>query len=362
MNTLTLDLGERSYPIHIGQGLLNQADLYLPHLAGNQVFIVTNQTVAPLYLATLKQTLRDTHIESLALPDGESYKTLASLNLIFDHALAQRLARDSTFIALGGGVVGDITGFAAACYQRGVNYIQVPTTLLAQVDSSVGGKTAVNHSLGKNMIGSFHQPRCVIIDTQTLETLPTREYIAGIAEIIKYGLLQDGGLFTWLEANMAALLKRDPQALSHAIENSCRIKAEVVAADEKETGRRALLNLGHTFAHAIETGLGYGRWLHGEAVAAGCCMAADLSMRLGWLGQADHVRICRLVEAAGLPAAAPADLPVAKMRDLMQLDKKVRGGRMPLVLLKSIGNAVVSFDFDEAALNNTLTLCRQSGS
>ncbi len=362
MNTLSLDLGERSYPIHIGQDILGRGDLYLPHLAGKQVLIVSNQTVAPLYLTTLKETLTGSHIASLELADGEAYKTLASLNLIFDHALEHRLGRDCTFIALGGGVVGDIAGFAAACYQRGVNYIQVPTTLLAQVDSSVGGKTAVNHPLGKNMIGSFHQPRCVIIDTHTLESLPHREYVAGIAEIIKYGLLHDGELFAWLETNMVALCNREPTALSYAIENSCRIKAEVVSADEKETGSRALLNLGHTFAHAIETAMGYGCWLHGEAVAAGCCMAADLSMRLGWLGQADRVRISRLVEAAGLPGGAPADLSVAKMLDLMHLDKKVRGGRMPLVLLESIGKAVVSFDFDEAALNSTLTLCRQSES
>ncbi len=358
MNTLTLDLGERSYPIHIGQSLLTQPDLFLPHLSSEQVFIITNQTVAPLFLSLLENTLSGKQIHHLELTDGEAYKTLASLNQIFDHALQQRLARDCTFIALGGGVIGDITGFAAACYQRGVNYIQVPTTLLSQVDSSVGGKTAVNHPLGKNMIGSFYQPRCVIIDTRTLDTLPNRELNAGIAEIIKYGLLRDAGLFTWLEANMAALRNRDPQALAHAIEISCRIKADVVSNDETEKGIRALLNLGHTFGHAIETGLGYGNWLHGEAVAAGCCMAADLSMRLGWIGQAERSRICDLVEAAGLPIAAPADLRPTKMLDLMHLDKKVRSGRMPLILLKSIGESVISLDYDKNALNSTLSFCR----
>ncbi len=335
-----------------------QADLYRPYLAGGQVLVVSNPTVAPLYLSSLQAALSEVHVHYLELDDGEAYKSLETLNKIFDSALQHKLARDCTFVALGGGVIGDITGFAAACYQRGVNYIQVPTTLLAQVDSSVGGKTAVNHSLGKNMIGSFHQPRCVIIDTKTLDTLPEREYASGIAEIIKYGLLRDHELFTWLELNMDALKQRDPQALHHAIERSCRIKAEIVSADETEAGQRALLNLGHTFAHAIETGLGYGRWLHGEAVAAGLCMAADMSMRLGWIGQADRVRINDLVQAAGLPVAAPTQLSESQMLELMQLDKKVRAGKMPLILLQSIGTAVVSYDYDPSALSSTLTLCR----
>jgi len=359
VKTLILDLAERSYPIHIGDGLLDDPDLFLPHLNGGPVLIITNPTIAPLYLARLQQTLAGVGLQHLELPDGEEYKTLNSLKRIIDHALQHRLSRDCTFIALGGGVIGDITGFAAACYQRGVNYLQVPTTLLAQVDSSVGGKTAVNHPLGKNMIGSFHQPRCVVIDTGTLNTLPDREFMAGLAEIIKYGLLGDAELFAWLETNMAALRDRDAQALSHAIERSCRIKADVVSADETEAGCRALLNLGHTFAHAIETGLGYGRWLHGEAVAAGCCMAADLSMRLGWLGQAERARICDLMEAAGLPIAAPEELAEEQLLALMRQDKKVRAGQMPLILLESVGKAAIHFDYDENALQSTLSMCRK---
>ena len=358
MINFTLDLAERSYPIHIGESIMIQSDLYRPYLAGGQVLVVSNPTVAPLYLSSLQEALADFQVHYLELDDGEAYKSLETLNKIFDSALQHKLSRDCTFVALGGGVIGDITGFAAACYQRGVNYIQVPTTLLAQVDSSVGGKTAVNHSLGKNMIGSFHQPKCVIIDTNTLATLPEREYASGIAEIIKYGLLHDHELFTWLELNMDALKQRDSQVLHHAIERSCRIKAEIVSADETEAGQRALLNLGHTFAHAIETGLGYGHWLHGEAVAAGMCMAADMSMRLGWIGQADRVRITDLVQAAGLPVSAPAELSEQRMLELMQLDKKVRAGQMPLILLQSIGKAVVSYDYDQGALSSTLTLCR----
>ncbi len=358
MKTLTLDLADRSYPIYIGENLLSRPELFSPHLAAGPILVVSNSTVAPLYLQTLLKLFTGKQIYHFELPDGESFKSLQTLQTIFDFALQNRLSRDATFIALGGGVVGDITGFAAACYQRGVKFLQVPTTLLAQVDSSVGGKTAVNHPLGKNMIGSFHQPVCVVIDTCTLETLPRREYISGLAEVIKYGLLHDAEFFNWLEQNMDALLQREPAALGHAIEHSCHIKALVVSEDERESGARALLNLGHTFAHAIENGLGYGRWLHGEAVAAGCCMAADLSMRHGWIGQADLVRICQLFKATGLPVHAPAELSAEQMFDLMHLDKKVRNGQMPLVLLKPLGSASLIFDYEPSKLQSTLTMCR----
>ncbi len=282
-STLDVDLGVRSYPIHIGPGLIDDPELYRPHVSGSQVLIVTNEIVAPLYLDRVEQALRGFQLARVVLPDGEKYKNLEVWNRIMDALLENRFARDCTLVALGGGVVGDMAGFAAACYQRGVAFIQVPTTLLAQVDSSVGGKTGVNHALGKNMIGAFHQPRAVIADTDTLSTLPDRELSAGVAEVIKYGLIRDREFFYWLEANIGPLLERDTEALTFAIERSCRNKAEVVAADEREAGQRALLNLGHTFGHAIETGMGYGAWLHGEAVGTGMCMAADLSFRLGWL-------------------------------------------------------------------------------
>jgi 3-dehydroquinate synthase len=341
MKTLHLDLGERSYPIHIGDNLLGRAELLAPHIVGQQVVVVSNETVAPLYLDKLLAGLHTYKCFPVILPDGEQYKTLETLNLIFDALLSKRCDRKTTLIALGGGVIGDITGFAAACYQRGVAFIQVPTTLLAQVDSSVGGKTGVNHPLGKNMIGAFYQPRCVIADTGTLNTLPERELSAGLAEIIKYGLISDAAFFDWLEINMVALRARDPATLIYAVERSCRNKAEVVAADERESGVRALLNLGHTFGHAIETGMGYGVWLHGEAVGAGMMMAADLSWRLGWLSIGDKQRTQNLLARAGLPTHAPAELSRERFAELMSVDKKVMDGKLRLVLLKSIGEAVV---------------------
>ena len=351
---LHLDLGERSYPIHIGPGLMSRADLYRPHIRGRQVMVVSNETVAPLYLEAVRSALSDYQLEQVILPDGEEFKTLEILNRIFDALLEKRFNRNCCLVALGGGVVGDMTGFAAASYQRGVDFIQVPTTLLAQVDSSVGGKTGVNHALGKNMIGAFHQPRCVLADTDTLDTLDDRQLSAGIAEVVKYGLIQDAGFFAWLEQNMDKLLARDTDTLVYAIERSCRCKADVVAADERESGRRALLNLGHTFGHAIETGMGYGNWLHGEAVAAGMVMAADLSARQGWLANADVKRIRELMIRAKLPVDAPAEMNRSQFMDLMAVDKKALDGGLRLILMDGIGQAKVCSDFDPELLAQTL--------
>ncbi|MFZ2301392.1 MAG: 3-dehydroquinate synthase [Gallionella sp.] len=356
METLTVGLGERSYPIHIGSGLLDQAKLLQPALPRKRVAIVTNTTVAPLYLEKLQRALQSIGTSStpIILPDGEEYKNSATLNLIYDALLANRCERTTPLVALGGGVIGDMTGYAAATYLRGVPFIQIPTTLLAQVDSSVGGKTGINHPLGKNMIGAFYQPQLVLADTATLETLPDNELAAGIAEVIKYGLIRDPTFFEWLEQNMGKLLARDTEALQYAIARSCRNKAEIVAADERESGERALLNLGHTFGHAIESGMGYGNWLHGEGVAAGTVMAADLSQRLGWIGAQEVARTRRLFECAGLPTVAP-DLGVEKYLELMGLDKKVESGKIRFVLLKAIGHAVVSADVPEELLRQTLT-------
>jgi len=351
---LEVALDDRAYPIYIGQGLLADPRWYQPHLRGRQAMIVTNATVGPLYLARVEQALAGYQMARVILPDGEQYKTLEVWNRIFDGLLGNRFGRDCTLVALGGGVVGDMAGFAAACYQRGVNFIQVPTTLLAQVDSSVGGKTGVNHPMGKNMIGAFHQPRAVVIDTDTLNSLPDREVSAGLAEVIKYGLIRDPAFFAWLEERMPALRTRDGAVLAEAIERSCRNKAEVVAADERESGQRALLNLGHTFGHAIETGMGYGTWLHGEAVGVGICQAADLSHRLGWLSAGDLSRTRALITAAGLPTAPPVELSPQAFRDLMAVDKKVQNGRLRLVLLKGIGSSLVTGEFDLAKLDETL--------
>ncbi len=342
MRTLNVALGARAYPIHIGTGLLDQPALIVAHLRTPRAVIVTNDIVGPLYLAELRRGLetQGVRVTEVVLPDGEAHKDWVTLNRIFDVLLAERCERSTTLIALGGGVVGDMGGFAAATYQRGMPFIQIPTTLLAQVDSSVGGKTAVNHPLGKNMIGAFYQPRLVLADTSTLDTLPPRELRAGLAEVIKYGLIRDTEFFVWLEANMERLLAREPQAMVFAIERCCANKAEVVAADETEQGERALLNLGHTFGHAIETGLGYGEWLHGEAVAAGTLMAAELSRRLGWLNAGDVQRIEALFECAGLPTHGPK-LGASRYLDLMAHDKKVEAGRLRLVLLRTIGQAVV---------------------
>ena len=358
MKTLTVDLGERSYPIHIGQNLLGRADLVAPHVRGTQIMVVSNETVAPLYLERTREAFADFQVETVILPDGEQFKTLETVDRIYDALLRARFDRQCTLVALGGGVVGDMTGFAAATYQRGVDFIQIPTTLLAQVDSSVGGKTGVNHPLGKNMIGAFHQPRCVIIDTDTLDTLEDRQLSAGLAEVIKYGLIRDEGFVRWLEEHMAALLQREPALTAEAIETSCPHKAEVVAADERESGQRALLNLGHTFGHAIETGAGYGNWLHGEAVGTGMLMAADLSRREGWLTEADVARVERLIDSARLPTRAPADMDYDRFMDIMAVDKKVRAGRIHFVLLKAIGEAFVTDRFDPEHLRATIEALR----
>jgi 3-dehydroquinate synthase len=357
MQTLTVALGERAYPIHIGSGLLTQPDLILPHLKLKQVAIVSNTTVAPLYLERVQNTLKQAGVNTVAivLPDGEEYKNTASLNTIYDALLQHRIERKATLIALGGGVIGDLTGFAAATYLRGVPFIQMPTTLLAQVDSSVGGKTGINHPLGKNMIGAFYQPQLVLADTSTLNTLPERELAAGLAEVIKYGLIRDPEFFSWLEENMDQLLARDEQALAYAIHRSCLNKAEVVAADEREAGQRALLNFGHTFGHAIEAGMGYGAWLHGEAVGTGMIMAADLSQRMGWLVPEGVRRARALITKARLPETAP-NLGREKYLDLMGLDKKVEGGKMRFVLLKAIGEALVT-EAPAAQLAATLAAC-----
>jgi len=355
MKTLSVDLGDRSYPIYIGHHLLQQKGLLSQHIRGKQVMIVSNTTVAPLYLHACKQQLNDFTVAEVILPDGEEYKTLDTLNVVFDALLQQRFDRSCTLIALGGGVVGDITGFAAASYQRGVDFVQIPTTLLAQVDSSVGGKTGVNHALGKNMIGAFYQPRCVLADSATLDTLEDRELSAGIAEVIKYGLIRDSRFFAWLEQNMSGLLKRDAVLLIEAIYQSCAHKAEVVAADEKESGQRALLNLGHTFGHAIENAMGYGNWLHGEAVAAGMVMAADLSARLQWIDRASVDRIIALLKSAHLPTQAPADMSPQQFLDLMAVDKKVKNGVINLVLLKALGQAVVDNSYSRDLLMETIS-------
>lgn len=350
MQTLTVDLGDRSYPIFIGENLLTRAELFMPYIAGRQVLIVSNKTIAPLYLDTLRATLSVHNVDSVILPDGEQYKTLDQLNAIFDSLLEHRHNRTTTLIALGGGVIGDMTGFAAACYQRGVAFIQVPTTLLSQVDSSVGGKTGVNHPLGKNMIGAFHQPRCVVADVDTLRTLPAREFSAGIAEIVKYGLICDREFYVWLTRNMAGLMARDAQLLVEAIYRSCANKARVVAADEREGGLRAILNLGHTFGHAIETAQGYGVWLHGEAVAVGMVMAADLSARLGWISASEVDALKQLLMQANLPVAPPTGMSVDQFLQLMAVDKKVLDGQLRLVLLREIGVATVTSDFPLAEL------------
>jgi 3-dehydroquinate synthase len=347
---LTVDLGKRSYPILIGEGLLQTPNLFAPYIHGNQVLVVTNETIAPLYLTSVMNSLSDYRVDSVILPDGERYKNLEVLNYIFDQLLAKQHNRRTTLIALGGGVVGDMTGFAAACYQRGINFIQVPTTLLSQVDSSVGGKTAVNHPKGKNMIGAFYQPQCVIADTATLNTLDDRQLWAGLAEVIKYGLIRDAEFFCWLEENIDLLLKRDSKALAFAIQRSCENKAKVVSQDEREGGIRAILNLGHTFGHAIETAQNYSDWLHGEAIAAGMVMAAELSHSLGWISEEDVCRSQTLFERCSLPVSPPELMTPDQFLELMAVDKKVTDGSIRLVLLKAIGQAVVTSDFDHELL------------
>ena len=355
-HTVSVDLGERSYPIYIGSGLLHEPEFLVNHIPGNSALIVTNTVVAPLYLEAVEQALRanDIRHDSLILEDGEQYKTVATAEKIIDCLLQNRHDRQTSLIALGGGVIGDITGFAAAIYQRGVHFIQIPTTLLSQVDSSVGGKTGVNHPLGKNMIGAFHQPQCVIADTDTLDTLPARELSAGLAEVIKYGLIHDADFFDWLEQNIELLKNRDYAALCQAILVSCNIKAEVVSLDERESGIRAILNLGHTFGHAIEATMGYGNWLHGEAVATGMVMAADLSQRQQWIDRTVKQRTISLLEQANLPVRSPSKMSVDDYMQAMAIDKKTLNGTIKLVLLKKLGEAVVTSDYDPALLEKTL--------
>jgi len=355
--TLNVDLGERSYPIMIGPGLLADPAALVRHVGGHKAAIVTNTTVAPLYLERVAAPLRAAgkEVVEIVLPDGEEHKQWGSLMTVFDALLANKCDRKTTLVALGGGVIGDLTGFAAASYMRGVPFVQIPTTLLAQVDSSVGGKTGINHPLGKNMIGAFYQPRAVLADTNTLDTLPPRELAAGLAEVIKHGAILDGEFFDWIEANIARLVAREPDALAHAIARSCEIKADVVRKDEREGGLRAVLNFGHTFGHAIEAGLGYGEWLHGEAVGCGMVMAADLSQRLGLIDAASAERLRKLVAAAGLPTLAP-DLGAARWIELMEVDKKNEGGAIKFILLKPLGSPSIT-SVPQEVLQATLAAC-----
>ncbi|OOF70978.1 3-dehydroquinate synthase [Rodentibacter caecimuris] len=360
MLSVQVELNARRYPIYIGKGLLTEKNCY-PLKSGDTVMIVSNQTVAQHYLKPLEQTLQQIgcSVENVLLPDGEKYKTLDSLNLIFTALLTANHGRDTTLIALGGGVIGDITGYAAASYQRGVRFIQIPTTLLAQVDSSVGGKTAVNHPLGKNMIGAFYQPCSVIIDTKTLNTLPKREISAGLAEVIKYGAILDYPFFEWLERHINDLVKLESEKLEYCIARCCQIKADVVSRDETEQGERALLNLGHTFGHAIESCLGYGNWLHGEAVAVGCLMAAAFSSQLGDLNIKDVARLEKLLAQANLPTVSPDSMRPEDYIPYMMRDKKVLNGKLRLVLLKALGQAYVATNIDQAAVLNAIQACSQ---
>jgi len=358
MHELLLDLGERSYPIFIGPKLLAQPDLLRPYIKGQQVCVVTNTSLEKLLLPQLEPSLAGLDYCKVVLPDGEAHKNLDTLNLIFDQLLTSRQTRRTTLIALGGGVVGDMTGFAAACYQRGVDFIQIPTTLLSQVDSSVGGKTGVNHALGKNMIGAFYQPNCVLADTSVLQSLPKRELAAGLAEVIKYGLIADADFYLWLEANMQSLLAGEQEELAYAIHRSCQIKADVVSQDEREGGIRAILNLGHTFGHAIETHMGYGEYIHGEAVAIGMQMAVQLSADMGWIDRTLVDRNRALTLAAGLPWQGPESMAAETYLELMAVDKKVLDGRLRLVLLKSLGQAVVTEDLQVEQVLAAINACR----
>ena len=356
--TVEVELGDRTYPIYIGSGLLAGGDLLRKHVPGNTALVVTNETVAPLYLDRVVAALSEggeIRVETVVLPDGEEHKNVDVLMKVFDKALDARLDRQTTFVALGGGVIGDMTGFAAASYQRGVHFVQIPTTVMAMVDSSVGGKTGVNHPAGKNMIGAFYQPRCVLVDTDTLSTLPDREYASGMAEVVKYGLIRDADFFEWQERNVDALMARDGDVVVRAIERSCVNKAEVVALDEKEGGVRATLNLGHTFGHAIETGIGYGEWLHGEAVSVGMVMAADMSERLGWTDESVARRTLDLLKKFNLPTDVPECMTVETFEKLMAVDKKAANGKLRLILLKGdLGGCVFTADFDARVLAETL--------
>lgn len=359
MRTLHVDLGERSYPIYIGSSLLDNVELLEPFIKGNQVCVVTNTTLAKILLPKLSKSLSAYDYHEVILPDGEVHKNLETLNLIFDELLEARHTRKTTLLALGGGVVGDMTGFAAACYQRGVDFIQIPTTLLSQVDSSVGGKTGVNHRLGKNMIGAFYQPNCVLADTTVLKGLPTRELSAGLAEVIKYGLIADAKFYSWLEINMAGLVAGDEVLLSEAVAVSCEIKADIVRQDEREGGIRAILNLGHTFGHAIETHEGYGNYLHGEAVAIGMQMAVHLSVIKGWLPKELIARNAALSAAANLPVLTPPGMNGESFLELMAIDKKVVDGRLRLVLLTGLGGAVVTEDVERSEVLEAIEACRE---
>ena len=356
--TVEVELGDRTYPIYIGSGLLAGGDLLRKHVPGNTALVVTNETVAPLYLDRVVAALSEggeIRVEVVILPDGEEHKNMDVLMKVFDKALDARLDRQTTFVALGGGVIGDMTGFAAASYQRGVHFVQIPTTVMAMVDSSVGGKTGVNHPSGKNMIGAFYQPKCVLIDTETLSTLPDREYASGMAEVVKYGLIRDADFFEWLEKHVDALMRRDDALVVRAIERSCVNKAQVVALDEREGGVRATLNLGHTFGHAIETGIGYGEWLHGEAVSVGTVMAADMSLRLGWIDESVAARTLDLLKKFNLPVDVPECMTVETFEKLMAVDKKAANGKLRLILLKGeLGGCVFTADFDKTTLAETL--------
>ena len=354
MTTLNVDLGERSYPIYIDENIFANKDIYQRHISGKKVLIVTDDNVAPVYLTSLLDALSSFDCKHLTLPAGEAQKHLATVSKIYDSLMENRFDRNCTVVALGGGVIGDIAGFAAASYQRGVAFVQVPTTLLAQVDSSVGGKTGVNHPLGKNMIGAFHQPTCVIADTGTLKTLPERELRAGLAEVIKYGLINDQPFFDWIDQHLQSLLALDNHHLTEAVERCCANKAKIVAADERESGLRALLNLGHTFGHAIETAQGYGNWLHGEAIAAGMCLAAGFSHDLELVTDAERDRTIATFEKAGLPVTPPADMTAEQCLKLMLNDKKVRDSKLTLVLMRGIGESFLSNDFDQQQLRKTL--------
>ena len=358
MESLSVKLASRSYPIHIGADLLARAELYRPYIAGGSVAIVTNEVIAPLYLPKLRVGLQGTRITEIIVKDGEQAKSWQTLNSVFDALLKARCGRDTLIVALGGGVIGDLAGFAAAIYQRGIDFVQVPTTLLAQVDSSVGGKTAINHVLGKNMIGAFHQPLAVIADVTTLETLPDRELRAGLAEVIKHGLALDEAFTRWLEGNMERLVARDRPALSYAVRRSCELKATIVSADERESGVRALLNFGHTFGHAIEAGAGYGAWLHGEAVAAGMVMAAELSALMGHLKKNEVARIRDLISRGGLPVKGP-ELAAERLIELMAVDKKAAKGKTRFVLLESIGRAALRADVDERLVRQAIVAAAQ---
>ncbi len=354
MKTINVALAERSYPIYIGGKTLDNSELINKHINSQQVLIVTNDVVAKHYLEKVERFVEHLDYDTYILPDGEKTKSLANLELIISRLLENKYSRTCTLIALGGGVIGDLTGFVAACYQRGVNFVQIPTTLLAQVDSSVGGKTAVNHALGKNMIGAFYQPQAVIADTDVLHTLPDRELSAGLAEVIKYGLIRDELFFIWLEENIEKLVQRDEAALTYAIERSCINKAEVVAEDERESGLRAILNFGHTFGHAIETGLSYQHWLHGEAVGCGMLMATDLSVRLGLIEEDNLYRVESIIEKAGLPTKVHQSVTLEQMLENMKVDKKAKDGVVYLILLNSVGNALITADYSSEALTETI--------